>query len=74
MKSVTLRQMQHHLSEVLRHVDQGNEVVVTRRRRPIARLSPIQSGAAKHAWPDFTGRASRIKGRSLSSTILEERD
>jgi prevent-host-death family protein len=32
--------MQHHLSEVMRHVDQGQEVLVTRRRRTIARLVP----------------------------------
>ncbi|MEZ5415710.1 MAG: type II toxin-antitoxin system Phd/YefM family antitoxin [Opitutaceae bacterium] len=73
MKSVTLRHMQHHLSEVMRHVDQGNEVLVTRRRRAIAKLVPVQP--ATHAtWPNFAARAEAIKGKSLSASILEERD
>ena len=74
MKSVSLRQMQHHLSDVMRHVDQGQEVLVTRRRRPIARLVPIQPAAAKVKWPDFAVRTARIKGRALSAIILAERD
>jgi prevent-host-death family protein len=73
MKSVTLRHMQHHLSEVMRHVDQGNEVLVTRRRRPVARLVPVQP-TVHTTWPDFAERAEAIEGRSLSATILEERD
>ncbi len=74
MKSVSLRHMQHHLSDVMRHVDQGREVLVTRRRRTIARLVPMQPAAARARWPDFTARTARIKGRPLSATILAERD
>ena len=66
--------MQHHLSDVMRHVDQGQEVLVTRRRRTIARLVPIQPAAAKVKWPDFAVRTARIKGRALSAIILAERD
>ncbi len=82
MKSVSLRHMQHHLSDVMRHVDQGREVLVTRRRRTIARLVPASPAATSIKWPDFAARtakasalvAARIKGRPLSSTILDERD
>lgn len=73
MKSVTLRHMQHHLSEVMRHVDQGNEVLVTRRSRAIAKLVPVQT-ASQATWPDFATRAEAIKGGALSTSILEERD
>lgn len=74
--------MQHHLSDVMRHVDQGQEVLVTRRRRPIARLVPAAPAAARVKWPDFAARtakasalvAARIKGGPLSATILAERD
>ena len=74
MKSVSLRQMQHHLSDVMRHVDQGQEVLVTRRRRTIARLVPMQTATAKVKWPDFALRTARIKGQPLSATILADRD
>jgi len=74
MKTVSLRHMQHHLSEVLRHTDQGEEVLVTRRNRPVARLVPVRSGPAKTHWPAFAARAVRITGRPLSQVILDERD
>ncbi len=74
MKSVSLRYMQHHLSDVMRHVDQGQEVLVTRRRRTIARLVPAAPVATRVKWPDFAARAARITGRPLSATILDERD
>ena len=74
MKSVTLRHMQHHLSDVMRHVDQGREVLVTRRRRTVARLVPASPAAARVKWPDFAARSARIKGSPLSATILAERD
>lgn len=82
MKSVSLRHMQHHLSDVMRHVDQGQEVLVTRRRRTIARLVPARPTLTKIKWPDFAARtakaaalvATRIKGAPLSTTILAERD
>ena len=82
MKSVSLRHMQHHLSDVMRHVDQGREVLVTRRRRTIARLVPASATATRVKWPDFAARtakaaalvATRIKGSPLSATILAERD
>jgi hypothetical protein len=44
MKSVSLRHMQHHLSDVMRHVDQGQEVLVTRRRRTDILSKPFHHG------------------------------
>lgn len=74
MKSVSLRHMQHHLSDVMRHVDQGQEVLVTRRRRTIARLVPMQPATARVKWPDFAARTTLIKGPPLSTTILADRE
>jgi len=53
--------MQHHLSDVMRHVDQGREVVVTRRRRAIARLGPVTFTATRVKWPDFAARTTRSR-------------
>lgn len=74
MKTVSLRQMQHHLSDALRQVDQGQELLVTRRGRAIARLAPVQPAQGRANWPDFAGRAIRVKGEPLSAAILDERD
>lgn len=76
MKAVSLRQMQHHLSEIIRQVDAGQEVLVTRRKRVIARLVPVSAPARKPKWPDFAARAARIRteGEALSTTIVAERE
>jgi antitoxin (DNA-binding transcriptional repressor) of toxin-antitoxin stability system len=66
--------MQHHLSEVMRHVDQGQEVLVTRRRRTVARLVPAQPEPVRIRWPDFAARTVRIKGSPLSATVLADRE
>ena len=50
-------QAQHNLSALLRHVAQGQTLVITNRRRPVARLSPVR--AAKVDFPDFKARAAR---------------
>ena len=77
MKTVSLRQMQHNLSAILRQVDHGHSVLVTRRNRVVARLVPAEAApSAKLEWPDFVSRAKSIilKGVPLSQTIDEERE
>ena len=77
MKTVSIRQMQHNLSAVMREIDQGHEVIVTRRKRPVARLVPAAiSTKSKLVWPDFESRARAvlIKGPSLTQTLIEERE
>jgi prevent-host-death family protein len=79
MRTATVRDVQHHLAEVLAWVEQGEEVQITRRSKPVARLIPEVSAASTPvALPDFAGRARRIwgvrpKGDSLSDTVLADR-
>jgi prevent-host-death family protein len=40
MKTVKIAELKNHLSEHLRSVQAGNEIVVTDRDRPIARIIP----------------------------------
>ena len=42
-----------HLTELLRCVERGEEVIITRRGKAIARLSPIQPIAALSSQADF---------------------
>jgi antitoxin (DNA-binding transcriptional repressor) of toxin-antitoxin stability system len=80
MKTATVRDVQHHFGKVLAWVEGGEEVQITRRSKLVARLVP--SGPANPApvsLPDFAARARAIwgaqpKGRSLSKTILAERE
>lgn len=40
---VSLREVNHHLSRYILSVEKGNEVIITRRGKPIARMSPIKN-------------------------------
>lgn len=74
MKTASVMQAQHNLAALLRQVQRGETFVITNRRRPVARLSPVQ--AAKVDFPDFGARAARSwKGAwqgSTSSELVEE--
>lgn len=54
---------QHNLSKVLREVEAGHEVQITRRKKVIARLLPPVEPEAVH-FPDFLARARRVWGEA----------
>jgi prevent-host-death family protein len=46
MKTFSARQADHDFSELLSCVERGEEILITRRSRPVALLSPI----ARRRW------------------------
>jgi antitoxin (DNA-binding transcriptional repressor) of toxin-antitoxin stability system len=73
MKTASVMQAQHNLAALLREIERGQTLVITNRRRPVARLSPVR--AAKVDFPDFKARAARTWSgpwRGASSTELLE--
>ena len=77
MKVASVRKVQHHLSEVLRWVERGQEVSITRRNRIIAKMVPVGIRNPIE-WPDFVGRArgiwgDRPRGTPASRIIIEQR-
>jgi prevent-host-death family protein len=86
MERVSVRELRQHLSRYLRRVEQGERLVVTERRRPVAVLGPLPEeddvleyliavGEATPARGDLLDlpapTPSRIPGPPLSE-ILEE--
>ena len=49
MNSMSLAHAKAHLSELLNKVESGEEVLITRHGRPVARLVPVNP--VKHAMP-----------------------
>ena len=49
MKSASIRTVQHQLAAMIAEVEKGGEIVITRHRRPVARLSPIATEAGPAA-------------------------
>ncbi len=74
MKTASVMQAQHNLAALLREVQRGQAFVITNRRRPVARLSPVQ--VAKMEFPDFKARAARTWTRpwrgAPSAELLDE--
>ena len=45
MTTYSIREAKAHLSEILRDLDLGDEVIITRRGRPCGRLTAVDAGA-----------------------------
>ncbi len=54
MKTATIREAQHHLSKLVDELEDGEEIILTRRGEKVGRLSPYREPAdRKVAFPDF---------------------
>lgn len=62
MERVSIRELQQNIKRVLERVEQGETVEVTRRRRTVARLSPIRQPRKAAGWPDLEKRAREVLG------------
>ncbi len=62
---------QHNLSRVLREVESGHEVAITRRKKVVARLVP-PSAKGKVRFPDFAARAREIWGSPWKGAGTDE--
>lgn len=79
MKSVKIAELKDHLSEHLRAVEQGGEVVVTDRNRPIARIIPVVASprlelvAPKVAFATIRQRKwARARWKARSDALLAD--
>ncbi|MGH7802916.1 MAG: type II toxin-antitoxin system Phd/YefM family antitoxin [Candidatus Binatia bacterium] len=72
MKSVTVRELQQNIGRVLDRVERGEVIEVTRRRRPIARLSPAAKPDKPLPWPDLERRTREVFGNRTFSPGLSE--
>ena len=62
MKQVTVRELQQNVRRVLERVEAGEVIEVTRRRRPVARLTPTTDASKPLPWPDLAARTRAVFG------------
>jgi prevent-host-death family protein len=60
--TVSVRELQQNLKQVMARVERGQEIEVTRRRRPVARLAPVRARVAPSPWPDLDARTKAVFG------------
>jgi prevent-host-death family protein len=62
MKTINVRNLQHHLRAVLDEVYHGEIVEVTRRNEIVARIVPVEENTTPEPWPDLEKRLDLIFG------------
>ena len=65
MGNVTVRELQQQTKRVIERVELGETIEVLRRRRPVARLSPVPQHQEPAAWPDLGKRVRAVFGTRI---------
>jgi prevent-host-death family protein len=63
MKTVTLEEAENNFSAVIRLVRSGQEVQLTSRKKPVARILPVARKRRKTDWSNTWARVDAIFGR-----------
>jgi prevent-host-death family protein len=71
MSTATLTQAKTHLSQLLDQVEAGEEVVITRRGQPVARISPVEK-PKRPVKPLAEFRSRMPRWRKSSAELLRE--
>ncbi|MBT8339730.1 MAG: type II toxin-antitoxin system prevent-host-death family antitoxin [Desulfatitalea sp.] len=73
MQTATVGDVQKNFAEVLRKIKAGEEVIVTRRGVPVAKITAL--GAKQNIdWPDFYRESIELKGKPLSEVVTGNRE
>jgi prevent-host-death family protein len=74
MIEITVKNAREKLSALLDRVEKGEEIVITRRNKKIARLIP--NIKKKNIFPDLTEFRSQIraKGKPMSEVVIDLRN
>jgi len=74
MKKVPVNKVREHLAKYLTEAERGEEVVITRHNKPVAKLVNYEK-PKKTGFPDMTEFRKRfnVKGKPLSETVVDMR-
>ncbi len=74
-KAVSAFDAKTHLSSLIRDVEKGNSYTITRRGRPVARLTPVEPPAAesvRELLEGFHAVRMRVKGTGGIRELIDE--
>lgn len=72
MKTTTVGEIQKNFGKILKEINSGEEVTITRRGKPIAKLT-VLGPKTNIDWPDFCAEAIGTKGKPTSQLVTESR-
>lgn len=75
MKKVPVNKVREQLAKYLTEAERGEEVIITRHNKPIAKLVNYQEPETKKKFPDMDEfrKKIKVKGKPLSETVIEMR-
>ena len=73
MKTATVGEIQKNFGRILKQIKAGEEIAVTRRGTPVAKITAI-GPKEKIDWPDFYSEAFKLKGKSVGEIVIEGRE
>jgi len=62
MKTATVRDLRYHFSDIEARLKLGEEIIIRKRKRVIAKLIPLAPKPETADYPDFAARQRRIFG------------
>ena len=73
MKTATVGEIQKNFSQILKEIKAGEEIAVTRRGIPVAKITAL--GPKKEIdWPDFYKEAIESRGKAAGDIVIEGRE
>lgn len=72
MVAINIRELTHHFSDYLKNVKSGERILIMERNKPVAEIIPHNPNLSQSGWKRTIAKT-RIKGPSLSSTIIKNR-
>lgn len=74
MLEINVKEARSNLSSILDRVEKGEEVIITRRGKRVARISNVVDDSTPlQSLKQFRAKIS-IKGKSLSQTVIDQRE
>ncbi len=74
MLEINVKEARSSLSTILDRVEKGEEIIITRRGKRVARISNIvKNPMPLQSLKKFRSKIS-IKGKSLSQTVIDQRE
>lgn len=72
MKTATVGEVQKNFARVLKNIQVGEEITVTKRGKPVAMITSLKPKRDIN-WPEFYNEAIELKGKSLGDIVIEGR-
>ena len=73
MKTASVGEIQKNFSRILKELKAGEEIAVTRRGKPVAKISAL-GPKQEIDWPDFYKEAVKLRGKSADEIVFDGRE